>query len=137
MERAAARCSESSSGDMSLGGGNLENTLDKADAVYNALEPDQTRQVAATASASPREKPDSEKATVVTFSGKGQGKGQGKNKGKGRDKAKDKPDNGPEGCCYQHRKFGKKAYYCQNMKSCPWREHVNPPQEKEKDKSDK
>ena len=54
--------------------------MDKADAVYNALHPDQTRQVAATASASPTEKPDQEKATVAVFSGKGQGKGQVKKK---------------------------------------------------------
>ena len=31
---------------MDLGEGSLETTLDKADAVYNALKPDQTRQVA-------------------------------------------------------------------------------------------
>ena len=38
----------------------------------------------------------------------------------------------PPGCCDQHVRYGKKAYYCMQKESCPWKDFVSPPVQKQK-----
>ena len=99
---------------MDLGERSLETTLDKADAVYNALKPDQTRQVAGAITkenSDSTDKSESERPAAAAFHGKGRGTGRVWNKGRridrGRGTPTEKSEKAPEDCCYLHKRLEK------------------------------
>ena len=130
----------------SLGGGNLPKVLQIANAVYRASSATST--VASTA-VTPAESTETAGTLPVEAFQRGRGRGRGRfgrgrggwsqrgrgaaQQGQNKDQKKTThPDNPPAGCCKQHQKWGKSAYYCVQPSSCPWSQITAPPVE-EKD----
>ena len=44
----------------------------------------------------------------------------------------DKKESAPPNACSNHKKWGKKAFYCSDVDSCPWEAFTAPPQDKKK-----
>ena len=57
---------------------------------------------------------------------KNKGGGADNSKPKGKDRGPRHPDNPPSSCCDIHYKFGKKAWFCADRHSCPWRDYESP-----------
>lgn len=122
---------------MSLGGGNLENVLRLADAVYNAnhKKPAQVASLSGQASGGgAAAMPTAEELAAFRAAKNGaNGKPNGGNKkkgGKGNAKAnrqnKKSADNPPDSACNNHWEYGKKAYCCLNPLECPWKDYIAP-----------
>lgn len=115
---------------------NFEEYMDIADAVHNTL----TASQATVAEARLLQQGDPQ---LAAYQQKGKGKGnknnqQGGGAAKGAsgtnnatsstktNRGKRADDNPPEGCCPQHWRRGRKAWYCMDLSSCPWKDFITP-----------
>ena len=113
----------------SLAGPEFENTLRLADDVFRSI---QSPSVATTEAGA-------EVGAVRGNQTRGRGiggRGRGGRGGKGRgattpdrqnDQEKKEEEKPPTGCCKQHQRYGKKAFYCMLPLKCPWKQHLNDP----------
>ena len=114
----------------SLAGEEFENTLRLADDVYRSI---QSPSVATTEAGA-------EVGAVRGNQTRGRGiggRGRGGRGGIGRgastpdrqsDQDKKEEEKPPAGCCKQHKRYGKKAFYCMLPLKCPWKQHLNDPE---------
>ena len=114
----------------SLAGEEFENTLRLADDVYRSIQSPSV----ATAEAG------AEVGAIRGNQTRGRGiggRGRGGRGGIGRgattperqtDPDKKEEDKPPAGCCKQHKRYGKKAFYCMLPLKCPWKQHLNDPE---------
>ena len=134
-----------------LGGGNLEATLMKADAVYYTLKK-QKPQVAVisekggTLSSHTGETNGADQVAAMSTRGRGRGSGNSRGRGRGnktlgasntatttssnpKGKHQGIPrhsDAPPETVCRQHWRYGKSAHYCTDRATCPWKDLLAP-----------
>ena len=138
----------------SLAGDHFETTLAIADAVYSSVCQPTNTLAALGAAAAPSQTPNDQ--TMAAFGrgsgGRGNGRGRGNRGGRGRGSdssgrggsststntsstgsntpavwGKKHADNPPDGVCQQHHRFGKIAHFCRNTFTCPWKNHINQP----------
>ena len=119
---------------MTFADGKLEEVLKLADAVEKSVNvPNQVATVEATGSGATQEG----ETTPVSAVGRGRGtrgrgqrggyRGRGRGRGQGQQKARESV---PEGSCPQHKHYGREAYYCMNVSSCPMKDIIKNRSEK-------
>ena len=116
----------------SLAGPEFENTLKLADDVFRSI---QSPTVAATETGAEIGTVSSQRGNQTR--GRGIGRlGRGGRGGRGRGAAtpgrqseqeKTEEEKPPTGCCKQHQRYGKKAFYCMLPLKCPWKQHLSDP----------
>ena len=121
----------------SLAGPEFENTLKLADDVFRSI---QSPTVAATESGAANAEIgaiNSQRGNQTRGRGIG-GRGRGARGGRGRgaataanqpDQEKTEKEKPPAGCCRQHQRYGKKAFYCMLPTKCPWKQYINDPEQ--------
>ena len=113
---------------MTFADGKLEEVLKLADAVEKSVNVQgQVATVEATGSGTSQET----ETTPVSAVGRGRGtrgrgqrggyRGLGWGRGQGQQKARESV---PEGSCPQHKRYGREAYYCMNVSSCPMKDII-------------
>ena len=118
----------------SLAGPEFENTLKLADDVFRSI---QSPTVAATETGAEIGTVSSQRGNQTRGRGIG-GRGRGGRGGRGRGAAtpdrqseqeKKEEEKPPTGCCKQHQRYGKKAFYCMLPLKCPWKQHLSDPEQ--------
>ena len=111
--------------------GTWEDTLGKADAIYrnNAATTAQVAEVVdqqadAAVSAVGRGQPYRGRGRGARGRGRG---GRGRGQGQRPQQPRQEKETVPEACCPQHKRYGREAYYCMNILTCPWKSSVKPP----------
>ena len=110
----------------SFANGNLEEVLKLADAVEKSVNiQGQVSAVEATGSGTGQETETTPVSAVARgggsrgrgqrggYRGRGRGRGQGQQKGQ---------ETVPDGSCPQHKRYGREAYYCIDISSCPMKD---------------
>ena len=121
----------------SLAGPEFETTLKLADDVFRSIQTPSVSATEAGANTSEVEALTSQRGGQAR--GRGQGaRGQRGRGGRGRgaaatakqpDQEKTEQEKPPSGCCRQHQRYGKKAFYCMLPTKCPWKQYINDPEQ--------
>ena len=121
----------------SLAGPEFETTLKLADDVFRSIQTPSVSATEAGANTSEVEALTSQRGGQAR--GRGQGaRGQRGRGGRGRgaataanqpDQEKTEKEKPPAGCCRQHQRYGKKAFYCMLPTKCPWKQYINDPEQ--------
>ena len=126
----------------------FETVIQLADDCFATLQPQQVSFVAAAETA---ESPQTAQALEVAAVGRGRGQNRGQQYNRGYSGSRGAPRGGqrggqrgggagqhgqagqqqggdtpPEDACYQHKRYGRKAYFCSDPDSCPWRYQTTP-----------